>query len=121
MIDHTGIGVVDVGRSAVFYDAALAALGLRRVMQMPNDVGTDGIGYGVQFPVFWIDRFHPHSVKQHTAFAARSRAEVDAFHAAALKAGRTDNGAPGLRTPHYYAAFVFDPDDNNMEAVFRGD
>jgi catechol 2,3-dioxygenase-like lactoylglutathione lyase family enzyme len=71
MIDHTGIGVADVSRSAVFYDMALKALGLRRVMQIPENVGTDGIGYGVSFPIFWIDRFHPHSVRQHTAFAAK--------------------------------------------------
>jgi catechol 2,3-dioxygenase-like lactoylglutathione lyase family enzyme len=121
MIDHTGIGVADVGRSATFYDAALKALGMRRAMQMPEDVGSDGIGYGFDYLVFWIDRFHPHSVKQHTAFVAKSRAEVDAFHVAALKAGGTDNGAPGQRRPHYYAAFVLDPDGNNMEAVFRGD
>jgi catechol 2,3-dioxygenase-like lactoylglutathione lyase family enzyme len=85
MIDHTGIGVADVARSATFYDAALKARGMRRVMQMPDNVGTDGIGYGFEYPVFWIDRFHLHSVKQHTAFAARD--EVDAFHAAALNAG----------------------------------
>ena len=125
MIDHTGIGVADVGRSAAFYDAALGALGLRRVMQLPESSGIDGIGYGVVYPIFWIDRFHPHGVKQHTAFAARSRAEVDAFHAAALKAGGIDNGPPGLRDtasgypPGYYAAFVIDPDGNNVEAVFR--
>jgi catechol 2,3-dioxygenase-like lactoylglutathione lyase family enzyme len=121
MIDHTGIGVADVGRSADFYDAALATLGMRRVRQMPDDVGSNGIGYGVAYPVFWIDRYHPHSVKQHTAFAANSTAAVDAFHAAALKAGGTENGAPGLRRPNYYAAFVLDPDGNNIEAVFRGD
>jgi catechol 2,3-dioxygenase-like lactoylglutathione lyase family enzyme len=121
MIDHTGIGVADVRRSAAFYDAALGARGLRRVKQIPEGVGIDGIGYGVDYPIFWIDRFHPHSVKQHTAFAAASRAQVDAFHAAALEAGGTDNGAPGQRSPHYYAAFVLDPDGNNMEAVFRGD
>src|SRR6516164_3736685 len=126
MIDHTGIGVADVGRSAIFYDAALGALGMRRVMQIPENMGTDGIGYGFEYPVFWIDRYHPHSVKQHTAFAAKSRAEVDAFHAAALKAGGADNGPPGLRDtaigypPGYYAAFVLDPDGNNLEAVFRG-
>ncbi len=120
MIDHTGIGVADVSQSARFYDAALGALGLRRVMQLPENVGTDGIGYGVEYPVFWIDRYHPHSVRQHTAFVARNRAEVDAFHVAALKAGGTDNGQPGQRRPHYYAAFVLDPDGNNMEAVFRG-
>ncbi|MGH8128537.1 MAG: VOC family protein, partial [Gammaproteobacteria bacterium] len=61
---------------------------------------------------------------QHTAFVAKSRAEVDAFYAAAIGAGGTDNGAPGARegqsSPIYYAAFVFDPDGNNIEAVFRG-
>ncbi|MBV8136010.1 MAG: VOC family protein [Deltaproteobacteria bacterium] len=123
MIDHTGIGVADVARSAAFYDVVLSALGLRRVIQIPKNDGADGVGYGVDYPVFWIDRFHPHSVKQHTAFAAKSRAQVDAFHAAALKAGGADNGAPGLRVgypPGYYAAFVLDPDGNNLEAVFRG-
>ena len=118
MIDHTDIGVADVGRSAAFYNAALHALGMHRAMQMPENVGSDGIGYGFDYPVFWIDRFHPHSVRQHTAFAAKSRAEVDAFHAAAPNAGGTDNGAPGQRRPNYYAAFVLDPDGNNMEAVF---
>jgi catechol 2,3-dioxygenase-like lactoylglutathione lyase family enzyme len=120
MIDHTGIGVADVGRSAAFYDATLWALGMRRVTQMPDTLGTDGVGYGVDYPVFWIDRYHAHSVKYHTAFAAKTRAEVDAFHAAALKAGGAENGAPGLRKPNYYAAFVLDPDGNNIEAVFRG-
>ena len=125
MIDHTGIGVADVARSSAFYDAALGALGLRRVMQLPENDGADAVGYGVDYPVFWIDRFHPHSVKQHTAFVARTPAEVDAFYAAALKQGGTDNGPPGLRgtaqgyPPGYYAAFVLDPDGNNMEAVFR--
>jgi catechol 2,3-dioxygenase-like lactoylglutathione lyase family enzyme len=70
MIDHTGIGVADVARSAAFYDATLGALGLRRVAQLPEKTGADGVGYGVDYPVFWIDRFHPHGVKQHTAFAA---------------------------------------------------
>ena len=121
MIDHTGIGVADVSLSGRFYDAALGALGLRRVMQLPENVGTDGIGYGVDYPVFWIDRFHPSSARQHTAFVAKNRTEVDAFHAAALKAGGTDNGQPDQRRPHYYAAFILDPDGNNMEAVFRGD
>ena len=123
MIDHTGIGVANVGRSAVFYDAALGALGLRRVRQIPDETGIDGIGYGIDYPVFWIDRFHPHSVRQHTAFVARSRAEVEAFHEAALAAGGADNGTPGPRDhyrPNYYAAFVLDPDGNNMEAVYRG-
>jgi catechol 2,3-dioxygenase-like lactoylglutathione lyase family enzyme len=124
VIDHTGVGVADVAASAAFYDAALGALGMRRAMQMPENQGTDGIGYGVDYPVFWIDRFHPHSTRQHTAFVAKSRAQVDAFYAAAMRAGGTDNGAPGARekqsTPTYYAAFVLDPDGNNIEAVFRG-
>jgi catechol 2,3-dioxygenase-like lactoylglutathione lyase family enzyme len=114
MIDHTGIGVSDFARSAAFYDAVLGALGMRRIMQMTEGKGTDGIGYGQAHPVFWIDRFHPYGAKQHTAFAATSRAR-------SLKAGGKDNGAPGLRdfAPGYYAAFVIDPDGNNMEAVFR--
>ena len=62
MIDHTGIGVANVARTAAFYDAALGALGLRRVMQLPVNDGADGVGYGVDYPVFWIDRFHPHGV-----------------------------------------------------------
>jgi catechol 2,3-dioxygenase-like lactoylglutathione lyase family enzyme len=125
MIDHTGIGVEDVARSAAFYDAVLATLGLRRAMQLPPDSGADGVGYGVEYPVFWIDRFHPHGTKNHTAFAAPNRASVNAFHAAALQAGGTDNGPPGLRDtgkgfpPGYYAAFVLDPDGNNIEAVYR--
>jgi catechol 2,3-dioxygenase-like lactoylglutathione lyase family enzyme len=57
MIDHTGIGVADVVRSAAFYDAALGALGMRRAVQIPENNGTDGVGYGIHQPVFWIDRF----------------------------------------------------------------
>lgn len=125
MIDHTGVGVADVARSAIFYDAALGALGMRRVAELPENEGSDAVGYGVTYPVFWIDRFHPHGVKQHTAFVAKSRTEVDAFHAAAVSAGGVDNGPPGLRPtstgypPGYYAAFVLDPEGNNMEAVYR--
>ena len=83
----------------------------------------DSVGNGIDYPIFWIDRFHPHSTKQHTAFVAKSREEVDAFYAAAIKAGGTDNGAPPDRseqsTPVYYAAFVLDPDGSNIEATFR--
>jgi len=124
MIDHTGIGVSDMTVAAKFYDAALGALGLRRVMELNG--GADGVGYGIDFPIYWIDRFHPHGVRQHTAFAATSREAVHAFHTAALVAGGSDHGAPGLRDtakgypPGYYAAFVLDPDGNNIEAVFRG-
>jgi len=131
-IDHTGIGVSDIRRSARFYDAALGAIGLRPVMRITKafaltDGGADddlgGVGYGVNHPIFWIDVFHPHGARQHTAFRARNREEVQAFHVAALSSGGRDNGAPGLREgfypPGYYAAFVLDPDGNNIEAVFR--
>jgi catechol 2,3-dioxygenase-like lactoylglutathione lyase family enzyme len=87
MIDHSGVGADNVAVSAAFYDAALGALGMRPVLQMPDGVGTDGVGYGIDYPVFWIDKFHPHSIRQHTAFEARSCAAVDAFHSAALVAG----------------------------------
>jgi catechol 2,3-dioxygenase-like lactoylglutathione lyase family enzyme len=98
---------------------------MKRVLEMPEGKGTDSVSYACTFPAFWIDRFHPHGAKQHTPFIAASRAQVDAFHATGLTAGGKDNGAPGLRDPAagfppgYYAAFVIDPDGNNMEAVFR--
>jgi len=92
------------------------------------DVGVAAAGAGVRacvvdYPVFWIDRFHPHGARQHTALTAHSRQQVNAFHAAGIGAGGTDNGPPALRNvpypPGYYAAFVLDPDGNNIEAVFR--
>src|SRR5579859_3417978 len=131
-IDHTGIGVANIYRSARFYNAALGALRLRPVVRITKTFGMaasdddpelGGVGYGVDYPIFWIDVFHPHGVKQHTAFRARDRAEVAAFYEAALSAGGHDNGSPGLRSggypPGYFAAFVLDPDGNNIEAVFR--
>ena len=123
VIDHTGIGVADVARSAAFYDAVLGALGYHRVIELPESDGSDAVGYGLVHPSFWIDRFHPHGVKQHTAFVAHSRSQVDAFYVAGIAAGGTGYGAPGLRSggypTGYYAAFVLDPDGNNTEAVFR--
>lgn len=131
LIDHIGIGVADIHKSAKFYETALAPLGVKVVMRITRDFqrtdedGPDlgGVAFGIDHPTYWIDVFHPHSVRQHTAFRAASRAQVEAFHAAALAAGGTDNGAPGLRayTPGYYAAFVLDPDGNNIEAVIRED
>jgi hypothetical protein len=76
MIDHTGIGVVDMERSAILYDAALKALGLSRVAEMPPSGGKDGIGYGVKYPIFWIDRFHPHGIRQHIALKHTSRGNL---------------------------------------------
>lgn len=120
MIDHISIGVSDLERSARFYEAALAALGLARVVTRPAT-----IGFGKAYPEFWIN-LRPNMAPvaadsgNHICLRAKSTGEVDAFHDAALKAGGSSDGAPGLR-PHervrYYAAFVRDPDGNRIEAV----
>jgi catechol 2,3-dioxygenase-like lactoylglutathione lyase family enzyme len=118
MLDHTGFGVSDYERSRAFYEKALAPLGLTLLME---PVGA-GAGFGKDGkPEFWITSRAP-AVRGglHVAFAVGSRATVDAFHAAALAAGGTDNGAPGVREiyhPHYYGGYVLDPDGNNIEAV----
>jgi catechol 2,3-dioxygenase-like lactoylglutathione lyase family enzyme len=120
MLDHVSLGVSDFGRSTVFYDRALAPLGLSVLF---GDGATFG-GYGDARPFFWIGRPEGEaSARAHVAFAAQDRATVDAFYAAAIAAGGRDNGPPGLRLqyqPNYYGAFVFDPDGNNIEAVCRG-
>ena len=125
MIDHTGVNVADIGRSKAFYRAALAPLDYGLLMEF------DGVaGFGVApKPDFWIGE-GPSSFQTaeqiklitptHIAFAAQSRAEVEAFHVAALAAGGKDFGAPGARPmyhPHYYGSFVLDPDGHNVEAV----
>jgi catechol 2,3-dioxygenase-like lactoylglutathione lyase family enzyme len=122
MIDHIGIDVSDFARARAFYDAALAPLGATFLAQVPEEF-TGGVkvgGYGMDRPTFWISEGAAQTPAVHIAFAARDRAAVDAFHAAALAAGGTDNGRPGLRPqyhPDYYGAFVLDPDGNNIEAV----
>ena len=122
MIDHTGIPVSDPARAKAFYDAALGALGAKLLMTVPKEFtgGRWVAGYGRGKPDFWLTESADIGPGRHYAFTASSRAEVDAFHAAALAAGGRDNGAPGLR-PHYhadyYGAFDFDPDGNNVEAV----
>ncbi len=121
MIDHLGIHVADFAKSKAFYDTVFAALGGSLLYTVPKQYtgGIGVIGYGRERPVFWLHEGASHGT-QHVAFTARSRAEVVAFHAAAIEAGGKDNGGPGLR-PHYhadyYGAFVFDPDGNNIEAV----
>ncbi|MGJ5075897.1 VOC family protein [Bradyrhizobium oligotrophicum] len=120
MIDHVSVGVSDLARSARFYERTLAPLGLTRLVERPST-----IGFGKSYPEFWINlRAGMARVSaetgSHLCFRARSSADVDAFHAAALEAGGVSDGAPGLR-PHdrvrYYAAFVLDPDGNRIEAV----
>jgi catechol 2,3-dioxygenase-like lactoylglutathione lyase family enzyme len=122
MLHHVSIGVADVERAAQFYDAVLAKLGFKRVMEiMPY-----GIAYGLKMPQFWVQLPHDQSAPSsgngtHIAFNANSKAAVNAFHAAALSAGGRDEGAPGPRpeyTPEYYGAFVRDLDGNKIEAVF---
>jgi catechol 2,3-dioxygenase-like lactoylglutathione lyase family enzyme len=116
MIDHLGVTVSDFARGKAFYAGALAPLGYTLVMAWE-----DGAGFGIApKPDFWIAEGTPNVPPVHVAFRAESRAQVDAFHVAALAAGGRDNGAPGLR-PHYhanyYGAFVLDPDGHNIEAV----
>jgi catechol 2,3-dioxygenase-like lactoylglutathione lyase family enzyme len=120
MIDHISIGVTDLERSARFYELTLAPLGLSRLVTRPATVG-----FGKNYPEFWINLRAdmapvPQASGAHICLRAKSTGEVDAFHAAALQAGGSSDGAPGLR-PHdrvrYYAAFVRDPDGNRIEAV----
>jgi catechol 2,3-dioxygenase-like lactoylglutathione lyase family enzyme len=118
MLDHLGINVSDYAHSRDFYTRALEPLGYTLIIEpMPEAAGFGKDGK----PDFWIvGTRQPVTSNLHFAFAAPDRATVDAFHAAALEAGATDNGAPGLREiyhPSYYGAFVLDPDGNNVEAV----
>ena len=122
MIDHTGCVVSNWQGSKAFYDAALAPLGASLLYVVPEQFtgGAKVGGYGRDRPVWWLHEGAEPGPGRHVAFTARSRVEVDAFYAAAMKAGGRDNGAPGPR-PHYhenyYGAFVLDPDGNNIEAV----
>ena len=130
MLHHLSLGVRSLERAVAFYDAAMVALGYARVWSdiRPGEPG-QAVGYG---PAGGGDKLaikelgdaaHPPGAGFHIAFAASGRAAVDRFHAAALAAGGTDNGAPGLREHYgadYYAAFVIDPDGHRIEAVFKG-
>ena len=117
MLDHLGLDVTDYEVSKAFYQRALAPLGIELLMEpipvlavsarIRSRTSGSGSGGGPQTGV-------------HVAFETSSRELVDAFHAAALEAGATDNGGPGKREiyhPNYYGAFVLDPDGNNVEAV----
>jgi len=124
MIDHVGFAVSDLARSSAFYAAALAPLGITEQMRVTpeqTESGGTAIGYGkADNPFFWIGDNERVGQGTHVAFTAASRDEVDAFYEAALGAGGADNGGPGIREhyhPNYYAAFVFDPDGSNIEAV----
>jgi catechol 2,3-dioxygenase-like lactoylglutathione lyase family enzyme len=118
VIDHANLSVADYPRSKVFYAAALAPLGY--ALRAERGAPPDCAGFGADYPAFWIAAGGRHQPALHLAFRAANRAGVDAFYQAAIHAGGRDNGPPGLR-PHYhanyYAAFVFDPDGHNIEAV----
>ena len=122
VIDHVGVGVRDFEASLDFYEKALAPLGFERVAFI--DADNRAAGFGVHGrDDFWIHEGRP-AGRAHLAFDAESHEAVDAFHAAALAAGARDNGAPGIRPQYsdsYYAAYVLDPNGNNIEAVFHGD
>ena len=118
MIDHLKLFVADPGASRRFYERALEPLGYRVLLEPAPGV----VGMGADRPDFWLAPADGPTTACHVAFGADSTQTVDAFHAAAVAAGGTDNGAPGMRPyhPHYYGAFVLDPDGNNVEAVFHG-
>jgi catechol 2,3-dioxygenase-like lactoylglutathione lyase family enzyme len=125
MIDHLGFSVSNMERAKAFYLNALKPLGIGVIMEVSaEETGGDAhAGFGKDGKAFfWIGTGNKPKGGTHMAFTARTRSEVDSFHHAALAAGGRDNGAPGLR-PHYhpnhYAAFVLDPDGNNVEAVCR--
>ncbi|MBK4216100.1 VOC family protein [Paracoccus caeni] len=126
MLDHVGYTVSDIATSRRFYEQALQPLGISVLMEVTEEMtGGHGshLGFGRdEVPFFWIGSGKAASAGVHVAFAATDEATVAAFHAAALAAGGRDNGAPGLRPdyhPGYFAAFVIDPDGNNLEAVFH--
>ncbi|BAU14952.1 hypothetical protein LEP3755_55080 [Leptolyngbya sp. NIES-3755] len=118
MFDHLSLGVSQIAQSIAFYDATLSPLGIKRLFNLPNVAayGTDS------HPMFWINHREGNNsfAGFHLAFQATDRASVDAFYQAAIAAGATDDGKPGVRSqyhPNYYAAFVIDPDGYRIEAV----
>ena len=119
MISHVSIGVKDLAKARRFYDAALQPLGYKCLFESP-----EALGYGAAAPELWLLAVQrPVAADDasglHFCLDAGRRTAVEAFHAAALKAGGRDNGKPGLRRDYgenYYAAFVVDPDGYRLEA-----
>lgn len=124
IINHIELPVAEAEGARRFYEAALAPLGLTLVISIdPARTAHGGVRYGFGkngYPSLWIHQQTGAELPIHIAFTADDRPAVDAFHAAALANGGTDNGAPGIRERYhanYYAAYVLDPDSNNIEAV----
>jgi catechol 2,3-dioxygenase-like lactoylglutathione lyase family enzyme len=121
MIDHVSVAVRDLGKAEPFYAALLAPLGMRKLREWPDAA----VGFGKKYPEFWINRRAAmarvtEDSGVHICLRATDTRAVEDFHAAALKAGGTSDGGPGLRTEYhesYYAAFVRDLDGNRIEAV----
>jgi catechol 2,3-dioxygenase-like lactoylglutathione lyase family enzyme len=121
MIDHISIAVRDIKPAEKFYTALLAPLGLKKLREWAHAA----VGYGKTYPEFWINsraNMTPLLAESgvHICLRASSTKAVDAFHAAALAGGGTSDGEPGLRPEYndrYYAAFIYDPDGNRIEAV----
>jgi catechol 2,3-dioxygenase-like lactoylglutathione lyase family enzyme len=119
MFDHVKFGVSDYAASKAFYAKALAPLGVAVVAEGEPTYGLEMVAEG-KLASLCLFQTTEKPAHLHIAFAADSREQVDAFYSAALEAGGRDNGAPGLRpkySPHYYAAFIIDPDGHNIEAV----
>jgi catechol 2,3-dioxygenase-like lactoylglutathione lyase family enzyme len=123
MIDHTGLNISNPTQSRAFYEAALAPLGYRVLMEIPKEFTGGSVVLGMGAPPkadFWLTEGAPNTPRIHIAFHAKNHAEVIAFYKSALAAGGRDNGPPGPR-PHYHAnyfgAFVLDPDGHNIEVV----
>ena len=121
MIDHVSVGVRDLEASAAFYEAALAPIGFKKLREKPGTVGFGKKDHGE----FWLNH-RPDMQKPaadsgvHVCLRASTTKAVDDFHAAAVKAGATSDGAPGVRPEYstsYYAAFVRDLDGNRIEVV----
>jgi catechol 2,3-dioxygenase-like lactoylglutathione lyase family enzyme len=120
MIDHVSVRVSDFGRLVAFYRDALAPIGYQVLMEYPGAVGLGADGK----PDLWLMQTDKPLNPTHFALNAGSRPPIDAFYHASLAAGGIDNGAPGVRLdyhPTYYAAYVRDPEGNNIEVVCHAD
>jgi catechol 2,3-dioxygenase-like lactoylglutathione lyase family enzyme len=125
ILDHVQLAVSDYGKAREFYVKALGPLGWTMLMEFPMGGERMAGGLGTQGkPYIWLANTGRPAPTGHVAVGARNAEEVNAFYEAAIAAGGTDNGGPGIRKDYhdkYYAAYVRDPDGNNIEAVWQGE